>query len=139
MKCKVQFFFHMRKDSSSSSYVRIFVDSFKFEKSFRFCKQETEAVVRRCSIKKVFLEIWQNSQENNCPRESFLIKLQAIKKDSLAQVFSCGFCEISKDTFFIEHLRWLPLINISLWASKDWKKGPKFTGSMNIFLKHPTL
>ena len=27
-----------------------------------------------------------------------------IKKDILAQVFSCEFCEISKNTFFIGHL-----------------------------------
>ena len=33
-----------------------------------------------------------------------------IKKEALAQVFSCEFCEISKNTFFfIEHLRWLLL------------------------------
>ena len=37
----------------------------------------TEAVVRRCSVEKVFLEILQNSQENTCARASFLIKLQA--------------------------------------------------------------
>ena len=36
-----------------------------------------EAVARRCSVKKVFLEILQNSQENTCARASFLIKLQA--------------------------------------------------------------
>ena len=36
-----------------------------------------EAVVQRCSVKKVFLEISQNSQENTCARVSFLIKLQA--------------------------------------------------------------
>ena len=36
-----------------------------------------EAVAQRCSVKKVFLEISQNSQENNCARVSFLIKLQA--------------------------------------------------------------
>ena len=35
-----------------------------------------EAVVRRCSVKKVFLEISQNSQENTCARVSFLNKLQ---------------------------------------------------------------
>ena len=51
-----------------------------------------EAVARRCSVKKVFLKISQNSQENTCARASFLIK-------SLAQVFSCEFCEISKNTF----------------------------------------
>ena len=37
----------------------------------------TEAVAQRCSIKKVFLKISQNSQENTCARVSFLIKLQA--------------------------------------------------------------
>ena len=30
-----------------------------------------------CRLKKVFSEIWQNSQENTCDRVSFLIKLQA--------------------------------------------------------------
>ena len=35
-------------------------------------------------------------------KKSFLIKF--IKKESLAQVFSCEFCEISKNTFFTEHL-----------------------------------
>ena len=30
-----------------------------------------EAVAQRCSVKEVFLEISQNSQENNCARVSF--------------------------------------------------------------------
>ena len=46
--------------------------------------------------KKVFLKILQNSQENTGARVFFLIKLQAsacnfIKKEILAQVFSCEF------------------------------------------------
>ena len=41
------------------------------------CCQHSEAVVQRCSVKKVFLEISQNSQQNTCARASFLIKLQA--------------------------------------------------------------
>ena len=32
-----------------------------------------------------------------------------IKKETPAQVFSCEFCEISKNTFFTEHLWWLLL------------------------------
>ena len=40
--------------------------------------------------------------------ESLLIKLQAAcnfnKKETLAQVFSSEFCEISKNIFFTEHL-----------------------------------
>ena len=35
-----------------------------------------ETVAGRCSVKKVFLEISQNSQENTCGRVSFSIKLQ---------------------------------------------------------------
>ena len=37
-----------------------------------------EAVAQRCSVRKVFLEISQNSQENACARVSFLIKFQAL-------------------------------------------------------------
>ena len=36
-----------------------------------------EAVVQRCSVKKLFLEISQNSQENTWAGVSFLIRLQA--------------------------------------------------------------
>ena len=42
----------------------------------------------------MFLKIPQNSQEKNCARVSFLIKLQAckfIKKETLPQVFSGKF------------------------------------------------
>ena len=45
-------------------------------------------------MKKVFLEISQQV-------------CNFIKKETLAQVFSCEFCEISKNTFFTEHLRLL--------------------------------
>ena len=33
--------------------------------------EKTEAVAQRCSVKKAFLEILQNSQENTCDRASF--------------------------------------------------------------------
>ena len=39
----------------------------------------------------MFLEISQNSHENTCARVSFL---------DPAQVFSCEFCEIFKNSFF---------------------------------------
>ena len=44
-----------------------------------------EAVIHRCSVKKVFLEISKDSQENTCARVSFLIKLQ---RDSGTGVFA---------------------------------------------------
>ena len=49
--------------------------------------------------KKVFLKISQNSQENNCAWVSFLKKLELLKKKTLAQVFSCEFWKIYKNTF----------------------------------------
>ena len=63
-----------------------------------------EAVARRCSVKRVFLEILQKFTGKQCARVSVLIKLQAsacnfIKKETLTQVFSCKFCKISKKTF----------------------------------------
>ena len=56
----------------------------------------TEIVAPSCSVKTVFLEILQNSQENTCARVSFLIKVQAsdlelYPKETLAQAFSCDF------------------------------------------------
>ena len=63
-----------------------------------------EAAVQRCSVKTVFLESSQNSQENTCARVSFLIKLQVsglqlyYKRDSGTDV-SCEFCKIFKNTF----------------------------------------
>ena len=51
---------------------------------------------RMCSVKNIFLKVSQNSQENTCARVSFLIKLQTA---FLAQVFSCEFSEVFKNTF----------------------------------------
>ena len=48
-----------------------------------------EAVVERCSVKKVFLKI-----------------------SHLAQIFACEFCEIFKNTFFTEHLRTTVIIRV---------------------------
>ena len=45
-----------------------------------------KAVTKRCSMKKMFLEVSQNSQETPVPPAcNFIIK------ETLAQVFSCGF------------------------------------------------
>ena len=75
-----------------------------FTCTFNIQKQPPEVLCK----KKVFLEISQNPQGNTCARVSFLIKLQAsrfIKKETMAQVLSCKFREISKNTFSTEHLR----------------------------------
>ena len=40
--------------------------------------QLLEVVTRSCSVKKIFLKISQNSQENNCVAVSFLIKKELL-------------------------------------------------------------
>ena len=57
----------------------------------------------------MFLKISQDLQQNTCTRVSFVTKLQAacnfIKNETLAQVPSCEFERISKNTFFTEQLQ----------------------------------
>ena len=58
----------------------------------------SEAVVQRCSVKKVFLEISQNSLEKQVC-QSMPQAWTFIQKEALALVFPCEFCEFSKNTF----------------------------------------
>ena len=62
-----------------------------------------EAVTRRFSVKKMFLEISQNSQENNCAGISFLIETL------WHSCFPVNFAKFLRTTFLTEHLRWLLL------------------------------
>ena len=60
----------------------------------------SEAVAQSCSVKNLLLEIWPQA-------------CNFIKMETLTQVFSCEFCEISKNTFLVEQLQWLLLqVNI---------------------------
>ena len=56
-------------------------------------------------MKKVFLEISQNSQKNTCARNSFLIKLQArpailLKKSPWHRGFPVNFAKFNYSTLF---------------------------------------
>ena len=60
----------------------------------------SEAVMQRCSVKKVFLEIQQNSKENTCARVSFFVNLHVstlqlyfIKKETPTQVIPVNFAK----------------------------------------------
>ena len=50
----------------------------------------------------------------------FRLRLVTLLK-TLAQEFSCKFCEIFKNTFFTEYLRWL-LLDFG-WSSMDFGEG----------------
>ena len=53
----------------------------------------------------VFLEITRSSRlEFFCKNEIFKIFCKIHKKETPVQVFSCAFCEIFKNIYFIEHL-----------------------------------
>ena len=60
-----------------------------------------------CSVKKLLLEISQNSQENACARVSFLISL--LKRRLWHLFFPVNFARFLRTTFFTEHLGWLLL------------------------------
>ena len=80
--------------------------------------ENSEAIPWGVLCKKVFLEILQNSQENTFARVSFLITLQACLR-------SPEFCEISKNTFFTEHI-WATVSRNCKDSGKDEQKRHDF-------------
>ena len=86
-----------------------------------FLTRNQEAVAQTCSVKKVFLEISQNSQENTCANVSFLIKLQQVPASLLKtrlwhRCFPVNFAKFIRAPFFTEHHWWLPLeVKIMCW------------------------
>ena len=78
-----------------------------------------KTVIWRCSVEKVFLEISQNSHENSCARNSFLIKLQSVSGTGVFLWILQNFWK----HFFTEHLRWLLLVimQILLQYKSFWK------------------
>ena len=72
----------------------------------------SEAVVWRCSVKKVFLETALISKESVCAKDSFI----------MAQVFSCEFAKFLRTPFFYKkHFPWLFLI-FRQGDDKAWKR-----------------
>ena len=70
----------------------------------------------------MFLKISQYSQENTCVWVAF-------EKWVPTHVFSCEYCRIFKNSFFIEYLRWLLLTSICVVTCKCNKI------SLNLFLQ----
>ena len=62
---------------SESCLGSCWVINFDCRKLSRIILVQHRSSNRRCSVREVFLEILQNSQDNICARVSFLIKLQA--------------------------------------------------------------
>ena len=98
-------------DSSLLSSVASLSSSDSLDSFSNFDKQNhTEAVTWRCSVKKGVLRNFKKFAGKRLCKNLIFNKVARIrpanfsKKDTLAQVFSCEFCEISKNTFSVEHL-----------------------------------
>ena len=96
-----------------------------------FCKFEsTQEDFRKFSSMKKwvrnFLKIICRSSHQRCSVRKGILACKFIKKETLAQVFSCEFCETSKNIIFIEHLWWLLL---------NWWKNHELSRYLNLELK----
>ena len=73
------------------------------------------AAIQRCSVKKVFLEISRNSQENARARVSFFNKVAGLRTATLLEkrlwqrCFPVNFAKFLGTPSFTEHLWWLLL------------------------------
>ena len=72
----------------------------------KFKKLLSEALTQRCSVKKMFSEISQNSQGNTCVR---LTPGTLLKKRLCHRCFPVNFAKLLRTPFLKEHLRWLLL------------------------------
>ena len=80
-----------------------------------------------CSVKKIFLEILQNSQKSTCASLFFnkfvgLRPATLLKKRLWHRCFPVNFAKFLRTTFLTEHLRWLLLyLDKSIGsADDDW-------------------
>ena len=84
--------------------------------------KNAEPVVRRSSVKKLFLEVSQNSQEKTPVSESFFNKVASLRTATLFKkrlwhrCFPVNFAIFLRTPFLTEQLRWL-LLKLSLSKS----------------------
>ena len=78
-------------------------------------KQCSEAAIQRCSVKKVFLKISQNSQENTCARALFFNEVADFRPVTLLKkwlwhmCFPVTFEKFLRTCILIEHFWWILL------------------------------
>ena len=88
---------------------------------------------QKCSVRKAIL---RNFTKFTGKHVSLFEACNFIKKETLTHVFSCEFCEISKNTFSTEHLRatdsvWF-LSQFADWV-ETWSPCPFFTLTKQIY------
>ena len=103
MKLMTPFCYSLSQTLETFSQLMPFRSMFLFNATYDFRSSRPEVF-----CKKGILKISQNLQENACATVSFEA-CTLIKKENLAQVFSCEYCEILRRPFYVEHLPWLLL------------------------------
>ena len=84
----------------------------KCKSEFKHDFTNPEADARRCLVRKVFVNISQNSEQITCTRVSFLIKLKKLWR----QCFLVHFTKFLGIPFFTEHLWWLLFLMGAIWT-----------------------
>ena len=81
-----------------------------------FCKEGVLENLAKFTGKHLFQSLLFNKVAG--PKPAALLK-----KDTLSQVFSLEFCEIFKNTFLAEHLRWLLQLSIIYLKQTNYSGG----------------
>ena len=95
---------------------KILIRVFNWRKIFE-CHWSFKTVLQSCSVKKRVLRNFEKLTEKHLCQSLFFIK-----KETVAQVFPCKFCRVSKNTFLTEHLRWL----LQYLLHVNWFRGLNF-------------
>ena len=97
----------MAEDDESLKRLRLQREQRKRCVSIFYLRENPEALAQGCSVKRVFLEVSQNSQENTCASLFFNRPATLLKKRLWHGHFPVNFVEFLRTHFFIEHLWWL--------------------------------
>ena len=101
--------------------LKIFSGKHLQQSSFFLSPPSFRSSHQSCSIKKGVLRNLTTFTGKHLCQSCRSEACSFIKKETLAQVFSCEFCEMSKSTFFIERIWWWLLLFKSFVFSKSCK------------------
>ena len=122
-------------DTKTKAYLLIAPRSVSYQKRAVLVKfeQVSEAVVRRCSSKQVFLKISQIPQGNTCAGDTFQLSCNSegtIKKRLQHRCFPAKFAKFLRTLFFTEQLQWL-LLTFNSYFQRSPQRKPVRLSAIN--------
>ena len=104
----------------------------------------TEAVVQRCSLEKVFLEISQDSQDNTCARVSFFAKVAGLRPATLLKkrpwhsCFPVNFAKFLRTPFYRQGIIQKKYGRIGFWRNrKGLQLGVQGDALVKVWVRNP--